>query len=108
MPPDFMRALPLSARLRWALAGVVFSISVGAAGYMALSGMSFVDALYQSVTTLSTVGFREVTPFGTTEKLFTIALILFGVGTVLYTLTLVVQETLEGDLRGRFFRRRAE
>ncbi len=103
-----MRALPLSARLRGALAGVALAIAVGTGGYMAISGMSFVDALYQSVTTLSTVGFREVTPFGTAEKLFTIGLILFGVGTVLYTLTLVVQETLEGDLRGRFFRRRTE
>jgi voltage-gated potassium channel len=105
---DFFRALPLSRRLRWALAGVAFAISAGTAGYMALSGMSFVDALYQSVTTLSTVGFRELTPFGTAEKLFTIGLILFGVGTVLYTLTLIVQEALEGDMRSRFFRRRTE
>lgn len=103
-----MRALPLSTRLRWALAGVALAISVGTAGYMLLAGMSFVDALYQSVTTLSTVGFRELAPFGTAEKLFTIGLILFGVGTVLYTLTLIVQEALEGDIRSRFFRRRTE
>ena len=105
---DFMRALPLSSRLRWALANVALAISVGTVGYMVLSGMSAVDALYQSVTTLSTVGFRELTPFGTAEKLFTIGLILFGVGTVLYTLTLVVQEALEGDIRSRYFRRRTE
>jgi voltage-gated potassium channel len=103
-----LSTVPLSARLRWALAGVAFAISVGTVGYMALTGMSFVDALYQSVTTLSTVGFRELAPFGTAEKLFTIGLILFGVGTVLYTLTLIVQEALEGDIRSRYFRRRTE
>ncbi len=81
-------------------------IAIGTAGYMLLADMTLVDALYQTVTTLSTVGFREVKPFGTAEKLFTIALILVGVGAVLYTLTSLMQEALEGDLRSRFHARR--
>jgi voltage-gated potassium channel len=91
-----------------ALGLFLVAIVVGTGGYMLLSGMSFVDALYQTVTTLSTVGFRELKPFGTAEKLFTIVLILFWVGTVLYTLTLLVQEALEGDIRSRFYLRRME
>lgn len=91
-----------------ALGSFAFAIGVGTAGYMLLLGLSLVDALYQTVTTLSTVGFREVALFGTAEKLFTIFLIFFGVGSALYTLTLIVQETLEGDVRGRFYLRRCE
>ncbi len=108
MHRDLLRSLPLSHRLATALGLFVVAMAIGTGGYMLLSGMSFVDALYQTVTTLSTVGFRELTSFGTAEKLFTVFLILFGVGTVLYTLTLIVEEALEGDLRGRFYIRRME
>ncbi len=81
-------------------------ILLGTIGYHLLTDMSVVDALYQTVTTLSTVGFREVAPFDTKTKLFTIALILVGVGTVLYTLTLIIEQALEGDIRSRFHQRR--
>lgn len=94
------------ARLRTALAIFAGVIVVGTVGYQLLTPMSFVDALYQTVTTLSTVGFREVEPFDTKTKLFTIALILFGVGNALYTLTLVIEQTLEGNIRSRFYQRR--
>ena len=47
--------------------------------------VSLLDALYQTVTTVTTVGFREVQPL-TPRQMFTIALILTGVGTALYTL----------------------
>ena len=44
-------------------------------------GFGFVDALYQTVTTITTVGFREVHPLSTVGEFITIALILVGVGT---------------------------
>lgn len=108
MRRDLLHAIQPSVRLRVALLLFVIAVSTGTTGYMLLAHMSFVDALYQTVTTLSTVGFRELKPFGTAEKLFTIFLILFGVGSVLYTLTLIVQEALEGDIRGRFYLRRMQ
>ena len=103
---DLLRAARPGRRLTQALVVLGAVMATGTAGYMAIAGMGFVDALYQTVTTLSTVGFREVTPFGTPEKIFTIILILLGVGTVLYTLSLIVQEALEGDIRSRFYERR--
>ena len=93
-------------RLQVALGMFALVIVLGTLGYQLLTDMSFVDALYQTVTTLSTVGFRELAPFDTKTKLFTIALILVGVGTVLYTLTLVIEQALEGDIRSRFHQRR--
>lgn len=94
------------ARLRLALGVFLLVIVVGTFGYLALTDLSLVDALYQTVTTLSTVGFREVEPFDTPTKLFTVLLILAGVGTALYTLTLIIEQTLSGDIRSRFYLRR--
>ena len=82
-------------------------IVVGTAGYVVL-GLEPLDALYQTVTTVSTVGFREVEPFGAAEQLFTIAVILGGVGAVLYTFTLSVQMVVEGQLGEYVGRRRMD
>lgn len=98
----------IPVRLRLALGLFALVIVTGTVGYQLLAGMSFVDALYQTVTTLSTVGFREVVEFDTKTKLFTVALILVGVGTVLYTLTLIIEQLLEGDIRSRFHQRRTD
>lgn len=103
---NFLSALLPSRRLGLAASLVAFAVAVGTTGYALILDISLVDALYQAVTTLSTVGFREVAPFDTRAKLFTVFLIMFGVGSVLYTLTLVVQEALEGDIRSRFYQRR--
>jgi len=96
----------LSVRLRAALALLALVLAAGTAGYMTIAHLSFIDALYQTVTTVSTVGFREVKPFNTLEKLFTIVLILVGVGTMLYTVTLAFAQVLEGDIRSRFYERK--
>jgi len=66
------------------------------------------DALYQTVTTVTTVGFREVQPLTSGAKVFTIILILVGVGTALYTLGALIETLLEGQLRGVFRRQRMD
>jgi voltage-gated potassium channel len=79
----------------------------GTVGYVLL-GFSVLDAAYQTVTTVSTVGFREVHPLDGTGKVFTIALVLVGVGTALYTFTLVLEIVIEGQLSEQLGRRRME
>ena len=71
-------------------------------------GFSPLDALYQTVTTVSTVGFREVEPLDGVGKLFTIVLILLGVGTALFTLGALVEALVEGQLRAMVGRRRMD
>lgn len=85
-------------RLQRALAGVLTVGVVATVGYWAF-GMTFTNAVYQTVTTVTTVGFREVAEFGPAERWFTIAVIVTGVGTVLYTFTLTMQVVVEGQLR---------
>jgi len=71
---------------------------IGTIGYM-LFGLNFTDAVYQTVTTMTTMGFRELEEFTPLEKWFTIFIIITGVSTVLYTFTLAVQLVVEGQLR---------
>jgi voltage-gated potassium channel len=78
---------------------------VSTAGYLAF-GLPFVDALYQTVTTITTVGFREMGDFGDGERLWTIAVAVFGVGTALFTLGTVVESVVEGHLSESVKRRR--
>jgi voltage-gated potassium channel len=85
---------------------LVFFLVIGATlGYMALLDLDFVDGLYQALNTLSTIGFREVAPFTTGAKIFTCFLIITGVGTLAYTLTLLVATVVEGEFRRNLRRR---
>jgi voltage-gated potassium channel len=94
-------------RLRFALAALVGVVVAGTAGYMAL-GFPFLDALYQTVTTVATVGFREVQPLDSAGQIFTIGLVLVGVATALYTFTLVLEAVVEGHVQEVLGRKRME
>lgn len=82
-----------------------FVLVGGTVGYI-LFGIPFVEALYQTVTTVSTVGFREVRDFGTGERLLTIAVIVGGVGAALFTFSALVEALVEGRLSQSMQRRR--
>lgn len=88
---------------------VVFAavIAAGTIGYAAL-GFSALDAVYQTIITVSTVGFGTLHPFGTAGKVFTMVLILVGVGTALYTFTAALEVLLDGHMRDLVRRRRME
>ncbi len=87
-----------------ALAAVIVA---GTIGYLLL-GFSLLDAAYQTVTTVSTVGFREVRPLTPAGEVFTMALILVGVGAALYAFSVLIETLLEGRLNELLGRRRME
>jgi voltage-gated potassium channel len=66
--------------LRISLLALGLIIMLGTGVYMALEGMIFINALYMTVITISTVGFGEVQSLSEAGRLFTILLILLGVG----------------------------
>ncbi|MET0663982.1 MAG: potassium channel protein [Acidimicrobiales bacterium] len=87
---------------------LVATILVGTGGYLIL-GLSPLDALYQTVTTISTVGFREMPADPSTGfRVFTMVLILTGVGVALYTASVLLESVVEGRLTERFGRRRMQ
>jgi len=77
----------------------VIIIVSGTVGYMLIEGWDFLDSLYMTVITISTVGFMEVQPMGDPGHLFTIFLVFFGVGLTLYVAAAVVQFMVEGRIR---------
>ena len=79
----------------------------GTFGYVLL-GFGLLDALYQTVTTISTVGFREVEVFGPREKAYTIGLVLVGVSTALYTFGVLIEALVEGHVTELLGRKRME
>lgn len=90
-----------------ALALLFTVLVIGTFGYVAF-GFGFVDAMYQTVTTVATVGFREVRPLSTGGKFFTMALILVGVSSTLYAFSVLIETLIEGRLIDVLGRRRME
>ncbi|MCK4986799.1 MAG: potassium channel protein, partial [Desulfobacterales bacterium] len=80
--------------------------AAGTIGYMMIEGWPFVDALYMTVITISTVGFKEVNQVGEGGRIFTMVLVFSGVGFTLYVAAAVVQFMVEGRIRIIMGRRR--
>ena len=97
---------PLIRRLLWPLLGLQVVVVYGVVGYMLLEGWSFVDALYMTTITLTTVGFREVRILDDAGKLFTVSLSILGVVLLLITITLVAVWVSEGNIGERRRRKR--
>jgi Ion channel len=70
----------------------------GVVGYRVLEGWSLLDALYMTVITLATVGFREVQPLGPRGQASTIFLILAGVMALFVALGAVTELVVSGQL----------
>ncbi len=82
-------------RIRLALVMLVFFLGVGTAGYVILEGYPLIDALYMTVITISTVGFGEIHSLTETGRVFTIFLILSGVGSLAFTVQALTEMMLE-------------
>ena len=75
-------------------------IALGVAGLMAIEGWSFLDALYMTVITLSTVGYHEIRPLSASGRIFIIVFIVIGVGTFLFVVTSLGEYVVSGHLKG--------
>ena len=53
-------------------------IVIGTIGYLIIEHWSFIDSIYMTITTLSTVGFQEVHKLSTAGRIFTMVLILLA------------------------------
>ena len=99
---EFRKKVILTAAL------IFFIISFGTLGYMTIEGWNLFDSLYMTIITLTTVGYGEVHALSDKGRMFTIILIVGGVGTVFYALSTGAKIILEGELQEIFGRKRLE
>lgn len=96
----------------WRLGGPLLALltvlTVATSGYVVIEGWSVADALFMAVTTISTVGYREVQPLSEAGRLFTIGVIFCGVASIFYTFSALMAFVFEGQLTRRLGRRRME
>ncbi len=87
-------------------------ILIGTVGYWFIGGRqySFVDALYMTIITISTIGFGEIIDLtgNVAGRIFTIFIAISGVGVLLYFVTNLTALVVEGELKESFRRRRME
>ena len=92
----------------WAgLSVLALVTAVGTLGYQRL-GLTVGEALYQTVITITTVGYEEIGTVTDSYRVFTILLIMFGVGAALYTLSVLIESLFEGRLDDEIRRRRMQ
>lgn len=87
------------SRVYYAVFILVLIIVGGTVGFMAVEGWSFLDAFYQTIITISTVGFGEVHDLSNTGKLFTAFLIITSFGTFAYAISSITAYIVSGDYR---------
>jgi voltage-gated potassium channel len=87
------------------IAVVVVIILAGTLGYTLIEGWSLLDSLYMTVITIFTVGFGEVHPLSRGGHVFTLLLIIGGVGAILWGIGRMVEFVVGGQLSGMFRRR---
>lgn len=100
----------LRRRLLFALGALVMVTVLGTIGFWIVGGREygFIDAVYMTIITLTTVGFTEVIDMSQNPagRLFTVGLLVLGMGIVAYSVPMMAQYALEGHLNHIFTRRR--
>jgi voltage-gated potassium channel len=73
----------------------------GTAGYRAIEGWSWLDAIWMVGITLTTIGYGEVHPLSDAGRWFTLALIVCGLSTASYAVANLTSFVVDGELRAR-------
>lgn len=101
----------LKVRLLLPLSLAVTVVVVGTLGYFWLwreQGGTWMDALFMTITTITTIGYGEVRPLGTAGRIFTMVLALAGIGSLFYTLGVMMEYLVAARLADPGGRRRME
>lgn len=92
-------------RLKLALTALSAITVIGIIGFMLIEKLPVWDAAYLTVVTIATIGYGDIVPQTAGGRVFTVFLIIVGVGTAYYTFSLMVTLTIEGELKNVLGRR---
>ncbi|HEA21890.1 hypothetical protein LCGC14_1153520 [marine sediment metagenome] len=82
------------SRIYLAFVSIASVLIIGVLGYRLISDFSWMDALYMTVITVTTVGFSEVGPLSTEAKFFTVFLIISSVFIFAFSISLITEYIL--------------
>jgi len=82
------------SKIYTALLLLFFVLCIGVLGFKIIADYSWIDAIYMTVITITTVGFEEVNPLDDTAKIFTVFLILSSVVIVGYAISIITEYIL--------------
>jgi voltage-gated potassium channel len=97
-----------SRKLRYSLAMLGALIAFGTIGYYIFERMPFFDAFYMTIITISTVGFSEIVPLTKVGRIITVVIIILGITVGTYTIGIIVQWLVGGELQKIFGRRKLQ
>ena len=86
-------------KLKIAFLGLFVIFIIGSIGYYFIEGWSITESLYTTAITISTVGYGDFYPQTDLGRFFTVLLIIFGVGTMFYTVVLFAETMVETRFR---------
>ena len=98
-------------RLKQIIRAIIISwmiFFIGVAGYMIIEKWNFLDAAYMTALTVTTVGFMEVHQTSDAGKIFTIFVMIAGVGYFLYITGIIIQAVVEGEVQTLLGRKRLD
>ncbi|MBI4396694.1 MAG: NAD-binding protein [Elusimicrobia bacterium] len=95
-------------RLAAAFLAMAVVVLIGVAGYHLIEGWALFDALYMTVITLATVGYGETHPLSSSGRMFTIFLIMGGIGILTYAFSVITAFLVEGELKEVLLKKRME
>jgi voltage-gated potassium channel len=104
--------MSIKNRLYLLLFAIFLVIMTGSIGYYILFGgePKFIDCIYMTVITLTSVGYGEVLEItgNVSAEIFTMVLITFGMGIILYGISTLTAIIIEGELSGIMRKRKME
>lgn len=87
---------------------VALVLLAGTGGYVLVEGWTLFRAFYMTVITVATVGYREMGELSRAGMMFTIVLILFGVGSVGFAVSSLTAMIVSGEIQFLFKGRKME
>ncbi|MBF0448065.1 MAG: potassium channel protein [Magnetococcales bacterium] len=88
-------------RFQMPIIALILVNTIGTLGFMIIDDYPFLDAVYQTVFTLTTVGYQETHPISQEGRIFVVVLILGGVGVWSYAIAVTINVVVSHDLIGK-------
>jgi len=85
-------------RVIWAIGVLAIIITIGVIGFILIEDDTFLNALYLTTITISTVGFGLPHELSSGGKIFTIFLIIFSFGNYAYAISIITSYLVEGQI----------